>query len=727
MSSEKHPNLQLHKWAPTDYVKREEWNENFGIIDDKIGILNKRTENLVNVKEFGAKGDGITDDTIAIQNAIEYLKNLGGGILYFPVGVYIVDFVLKIDFPVKVKGDGAGASKIKVKDQSTLFHNPNRTDNPNDLSLPNLYRDYHAVFFFYNTSFSMEDIEIDGNAQNQTDVVGGVSWNYVAPNIGDLSRNYYKYFHGIQVKYDAADVLKITIRNCHIHHFPWNTIAIGNRNNAVSKADIKIYNNTLESASEDILSVHKVDGVKVYDNILKNPNSHGIHIYYNVRNAEVYDNKIVLDNDYFNFTPNDPSYEKTGIVVAHSSYEDNYIQNVNIRDNFIRNLSSTLTMTGISLARTISDISVKGNKMESVYRGIMINNPIVDGCYIEENKIYFLNAGIIFRPTGSSGSGYRPLTPSVPRPYKSTHSVKRNNLISLTDNTKSAIDLFVDSSVNTSEIAEYNIEFYQNETNSKISLIPKDQFSVTHLPTVKIRKNVFPDNILDIDDPTTGLPYGWLGRGNKNQYITYQRSQTNLTDVDGVTKPFTVLTINSSKDPNLTFDGVSLKVDTGKVLDVGNYTMSFFAKADEPVRISLLSYFSFTDIKITNQFKYYELYFTVDPSVSTYYNYLSFSVNADVSGYSGMLKNFSIAGLKLEKTDMPYEKATPRNKIGTTLNAIFGESVINLFSTAPPTYGTWKKGDKIWNSNPTAGGYLGWVCVADGTPGTWKGFGLIQS
>jgi hypothetical protein len=51
MSSEKHPNLQLHKWAPTDYVKREEWNENFGIIDDKIGILNNRmkyTENATN-------------------------------------------------------------------------------------------------------------------------------------------------------------------------------------------------------------------------------------------------------------------------------------------------------------------------------------------------------------------------------------------------------------------------------------------------------------------------------------------------------------------------------------------------------------------------------------------------------------------------------------------------------------------------------------------------------
>jgi lysophospholipase L1-like esterase len=50
MSSEKHPNLQLHKWAPTDYVKREEWNENFGIIDDRIGILFNNITDLQNQK-----------------------------------------------------------------------------------------------------------------------------------------------------------------------------------------------------------------------------------------------------------------------------------------------------------------------------------------------------------------------------------------------------------------------------------------------------------------------------------------------------------------------------------------------------------------------------------------------------------------------------------------------------------------------------------------------------
>lgn len=40
--------------------------------------------------------------------------------------------------------------------------------------------------------------------------------------------------------------------------------------------------------------------------------------------------------------------------------------------------------------------------------------------------------------------------------------------------------------------------------------------------------------------------------------------------------------------------------------------------------------------------------------------------------------------------------------------------------TAAPTTGQHAQGDFIRNSKPTAGGIFGWVCVASGTPGTWK-------
>lgn len=47
--------------------------------------------------------------------------------------------------------------------------------------------------------------------------------------------------------------------------------------------------------------------------------------------------------------------------------------------------------------------------------------------------------------------------------------------------------------------------------------------------------------------------------------------------------------------------------------------------------------------------------------------------------------------------------------------------------TAAPATGTWALGDLVWNSEPAATEYIGWVCVSAGTPGTWKGFGVIES
>ncbi|WIT26393.1 hypothetical protein [Bacillus phage SPO1L3] len=40
--------------------------------------------NVVSVTSMGAKGDGVTDDTQAFIDALQYLKSLGGGILEVP-------------------------------------------------------------------------------------------------------------------------------------------------------------------------------------------------------------------------------------------------------------------------------------------------------------------------------------------------------------------------------------------------------------------------------------------------------------------------------------------------------------------------------------------------------------------------------------------------------------------------------------------------------------------
>lgn len=69
----------------------------------------------VNVKAGGAKGDGVTDDTAAIQAAIDALP--AGGTLYFPTGVYRVRN-LALKSHMTVCGDGFG-SVIQLLDGLT--------------------------------------------------------------------------------------------------------------------------------------------------------------------------------------------------------------------------------------------------------------------------------------------------------------------------------------------------------------------------------------------------------------------------------------------------------------------------------------------------------------------------------------------------------------------------------------------------------------------------------
>jgi len=53
------------------------------------------SQKIVNVKLFGAKGDGITNDKLSIQSAIDSITQ---GIIYFPPGVYMIKGIYAVDY-----------------------------------------------------------------------------------------------------------------------------------------------------------------------------------------------------------------------------------------------------------------------------------------------------------------------------------------------------------------------------------------------------------------------------------------------------------------------------------------------------------------------------------------------------------------------------------------------------------------------------------------------------
>lgn len=69
-------------------------------------------------KDFGATGDGSTVDSTAIQNAIDAVIALGGGVVYLPRGTYVVKNLF-MDDNVTIAGAGMGVSILKLVDDAS--------------------------------------------------------------------------------------------------------------------------------------------------------------------------------------------------------------------------------------------------------------------------------------------------------------------------------------------------------------------------------------------------------------------------------------------------------------------------------------------------------------------------------------------------------------------------------------------------------------------------------
>jgi hypothetical protein len=66
----------------------------------------KLNDLVVNVKYYGAVGDGVTDDTVSLQNAI---NASAGGLVFLPEGVYLTSDALSIPANTHIQGTGVGS------------------------------------------------------------------------------------------------------------------------------------------------------------------------------------------------------------------------------------------------------------------------------------------------------------------------------------------------------------------------------------------------------------------------------------------------------------------------------------------------------------------------------------------------------------------------------------------------------------------------------------------
>lgn len=132
-------------------------------------------------QQFGATGDGVTDDRVAIQTAIAAAAAAGGGVVYVPTGTFLVSVAAHpqngaylqglILYPnVTLVGAGSGASVIKLaaNQSGSIVRNFDITTGTD--------RNIHV-----------RDLTLDGNAPNQSGVANA-GLDYLRLRSGTVTR-----------------------------------------------------------------------------------------------------------------------------------------------------------------------------------------------------------------------------------------------------------------------------------------------------------------------------------------------------------------------------------------------------------------------------------------------------------------------------------------------------------------------------------------------------------
>jgi hypothetical protein len=149
------PNLSLRKPTNADLVNvATDLSENFDKIDAHVTSPTAHSGTYVpvgrlvfDVKDYGAVGNAVTDDTTAIQAAINAAGAAGGGTVYLPPGTYIIG-KLRLKAKTHLRGSGR-ASVFRAK--SNLNDNLIVLDDPATVE-----------------QVELSDFGIEGNRTNQT-------------------------------------------------------------------------------------------------------------------------------------------------------------------------------------------------------------------------------------------------------------------------------------------------------------------------------------------------------------------------------------------------------------------------------------------------------------------------------------------------------------------------------------------------------------------------------
>lgn len=393
--------------------------------------VQQRLQQYVSVMDFGAKGDGVTDDTLAIQNAINSIQS---GSVYVPSGTYMVN--QEIDVSCQLIGESKYSSTIKLF--TTALTGTNVINIGNNSSIENICVDVNNVASCIpvNLTTGSSNISVtnciikqsNGASQNAGSCISGnsitdfkIANNYlenalslgvsystyhtiylVNCNRGEINGNFLR---SLQRLGNTAAILANNCFDINVHnnesiggwillkdggfgHIDCNVIRNPSGDTGFEATDPSFYiggtlnGNLVTNSVDNGLSVQHCSDISIIGNTSINNNTSGLAIAANAYRCSVMGNTFSNNGNQAFFTTN--AYSRAGINFYSNAFQGNIIlgnhlfddQGTKTQQYGIANESTHSQLIGINY--------FNGNDVSDIYNNPSINNLLLQEFGINE-------------------------------------------------------------------------------------------------------------------------------------------------------------------------------------------------------------------------------------------------------------------------------------------------------------------------------------------------------
>ena len=387
------PDADLTNYATINYVD-----------DLHDSTTTQLAQTMINVKDFGAIGDGIADDTNSIQEAINHASLIENVFVYIPEGTYMIKaHVDETESNNYLKDEGGIELLDNIK---LLLHGKALLK-----AIPNDKNQYNILRIYNKTNVQVEGGNIEGDRSSHTGTGG--EWGYGIAisggrNISIKNINIYDCWgDGINTQVYTEGMTRISPNRVYID----NVISNNNRrqglsiealtNGVIKNSTFKNTNGTLPSAGIDIepWAPNNIVENVVIDNCIFEANEglglilHGKSVLnIKVKNCYFDDNKssegdvsclqgsgVLFENNVLSKTIRYTNYKNIKMInnkttsVILTNVENVIIKDNHVHNDTISNISYlaciTISHRSSSIVKKNKNITIIGNDLSGVYDG----------------------------------------------------------------------------------------------------------------------------------------------------------------------------------------------------------------------------------------------------------------------------------------------------------------------------------------------------------------------